>query len=159
MEARAWKLLGVTIGVALAGGDRYILGLGTIEPRKNLVGLIIGASVVFMFSSLAINAVTRAAGAIARKWLQEQHALAIREKHDGALADRAYTNSCTAGSGDADVGRLALEVLLVAGNAGKAGVVPLEVVMLRGEQLVNIAVTPRAKRRLPAAETAMCALT
>ena len=38
--------------------------------------------------------------------------------------------------GDADVGRLALEVLLVALNAGKARVVPLEVVVLRGEKLV-----------------------
>ena len=35
-----------------------------VSDPKNLVGLIIGASVVFMFSSLAINAVTRAAGAI-----------------------------------------------------------------------------------------------
>ena len=35
-----------------------------MSDPKNLVGLIIGASVVFMFSSLAINAVTRAAGAI-----------------------------------------------------------------------------------------------
>ena len=33
------------------------------NPR-NLVGLLIGASVVFLFSGLAINAVTRAAGAI-----------------------------------------------------------------------------------------------
>ncbi|MEY4492700.1 MAG: hypothetical protein RL355_49, partial [Actinomycetota bacterium] len=31
---------------------------------KNLVGLLIGASVVFMFSGLAINAVSRAAGAV-----------------------------------------------------------------------------------------------
>ena len=30
----------------------------------NLVGLIIGASVVFLFSGLAINAVSRAAGAV-----------------------------------------------------------------------------------------------
>ena len=36
----------------------------TSSDPKNLVGLIIGASVVFMFSGLAINAVTRAAGAI-----------------------------------------------------------------------------------------------
>jgi K(+)-stimulated pyrophosphate-energized sodium pump len=39
-------------------------GVLNIADPKNLVGLIIGASVVFMFSSLAINAVTRAAGAI-----------------------------------------------------------------------------------------------
>jgi len=35
-----------------------------ITAPNSLVGLIIGASVVFMFSGLAINAVTRAAGAI-----------------------------------------------------------------------------------------------
>ena len=39
-------------------------GVLNVSDPKNLVGLIIGASVVFMFSSLAINAVTRAAGAI-----------------------------------------------------------------------------------------------
>ena len=37
--------------------------LDVANPR-NLVGLIIGASVVFMFSGLAINAVSRAAGAV-----------------------------------------------------------------------------------------------
>ena len=31
---------------------------------SNLVGLIIGAAVVFLFSGLAINAVSRAAGAV-----------------------------------------------------------------------------------------------
>ena len=35
-----------------------------VSDPKNLVGLLIGASVVFLFSALAINAVTRAAGAI-----------------------------------------------------------------------------------------------
>ena len=35
-----------------------------VSDPKNLVGLIIGASVVFLFSGLAINAVSRAAGAI-----------------------------------------------------------------------------------------------
>jgi K(+)-stimulated pyrophosphate-energized sodium pump len=39
-------------------------GVLNVSDPKNLVGLIVGASVVFMFSSLAINAVTRAAGAI-----------------------------------------------------------------------------------------------
>jgi K(+)-stimulated pyrophosphate-energized sodium pump len=39
-------------------------GVLNVSDPKNLVGLIIGAAVVFMFSSLAINAVTRAAGAI-----------------------------------------------------------------------------------------------
>ena len=37
--------------------------LDVADPR-NLVGLIIGAAVVFMFSGLAINAVSRAAGAV-----------------------------------------------------------------------------------------------
>ena len=37
--------------------------LDVADPR-NLVGLIIGASVVFMFSGLAVNAVSRAAGAV-----------------------------------------------------------------------------------------------
>jgi K(+)-stimulated pyrophosphate-energized sodium pump len=39
-------------------------GVLNVSDPKNLVGLIIGASVVFLFSGLAINAVTRAAGAI-----------------------------------------------------------------------------------------------
>ncbi|MFZ9809413.1 MAG: sodium/proton-translocating pyrophosphatase, partial [Candidatus Nanopelagicaceae bacterium] len=37
--------------------------LDVADPR-NLVGLIIGASVVFLFSGLAVNAVSRAAGAV-----------------------------------------------------------------------------------------------
>jgi len=59
--------------VAIAGGgvkvpdiiDRaqYGADLDVSNPR-NLVGLIIGASVVFFFSGLAINAVSRAAGAV-----------------------------------------------------------------------------------------------
>jgi K(+)-stimulated pyrophosphate-energized sodium pump len=44
--------------------DLEYSGILNVADPKNLVGLIIGASVVFMFSSLAINAVTRAAGAI-----------------------------------------------------------------------------------------------
>jgi K(+)-stimulated pyrophosphate-energized sodium pump len=44
--------------------DLEYSGVLNVSDPKNLVGLIIGASVVFMFSSLAINAVTRAAGAI-----------------------------------------------------------------------------------------------
>jgi K(+)-stimulated pyrophosphate-energized sodium pump len=39
-------------------------GILNVADPKNLVGLLIGASVVFMFSGLAINAVSRAAGAI-----------------------------------------------------------------------------------------------
>jgi K(+)-stimulated pyrophosphate-energized sodium pump len=40
------------------------IGVLNVGDPKNLVGLLIGACVVFMFSGLAINAVTRAAGAI-----------------------------------------------------------------------------------------------
>ena len=40
------------------------IGVLNVSDPKNLVGLIIGASVVFLFSGLAINAVTRAAGAV-----------------------------------------------------------------------------------------------
>jgi K(+)-stimulated pyrophosphate-energized sodium pump len=39
-------------------------GVLNIADPRNLVGLIIGASVVFLFSGLAINAVSRAAGAV-----------------------------------------------------------------------------------------------
>jgi len=42
---------------------QYFGVLNIADPR-NLVGLIIGASVVFLFSGLAINAVSRAAGAV-----------------------------------------------------------------------------------------------
>jgi K(+)-stimulated pyrophosphate-energized sodium pump len=42
---------------------QYSAVLDVSNPR-NLVGLIIGASVVFLFSGLAINAVSRAAGAV-----------------------------------------------------------------------------------------------
>jgi K(+)-stimulated pyrophosphate-energized sodium pump len=40
------------------------LGVLDVSNPRNLVGLLIGASVVFLFSGLAINAVARAAGAI-----------------------------------------------------------------------------------------------
>jgi K(+)-stimulated pyrophosphate-energized sodium pump len=39
-------------------------GILDVADPRNLVGLIIGASVVFLFSGLAINAVSRAAGAV-----------------------------------------------------------------------------------------------
>jgi len=50
-------------GLLKSAGDAYSGVLNVADP-KNLVGLILGASVVFLFSALAINAVTRAAGAI-----------------------------------------------------------------------------------------------
>ena len=40
------------------------LGVLNVGDPRNLVGLIIGAAVVFLFSGLAINAVSRAAGAV-----------------------------------------------------------------------------------------------
>ncbi|MBM3743485.1 MAG: sodium-translocating pyrophosphatase [Actinobacteria bacterium] len=50
------------VGSTVAGLE-YQGVLDVADPR-NLVGLIIGASVVFLFSGLAINAVSRAAGAV-----------------------------------------------------------------------------------------------
>ena len=50
------------VGATVAGLE-YQGVLDVADPR-NLVGLIIGASVVFLFSGLAINAVSRAAGAV-----------------------------------------------------------------------------------------------
>jgi K(+)-stimulated pyrophosphate-energized sodium pump len=50
-------------GLLKSAGVAYSGVLNVADP-KNLVGLILGASVVFLFSALAINAVTRAAGAI-----------------------------------------------------------------------------------------------
>jgi K(+)-stimulated pyrophosphate-energized sodium pump len=48
---------------ATASNYQYAGILNVADPR-NLVGLIIGAAVVFLFSGLAINAVSRAAGAV-----------------------------------------------------------------------------------------------
>ena len=50
-------------GLGVQDATQYLGVLDVSNPR-NLVGLLIGASVVFLFSGLAINAVTRAAGAI-----------------------------------------------------------------------------------------------
>ena len=47
----------------IADPDQF-LGVLNVANPANLVGLIIGASVVFLFSGLAINAVSRAAGAV-----------------------------------------------------------------------------------------------
>jgi K(+)-stimulated pyrophosphate-energized sodium pump len=44
--------------------DIQFSGVLDVANPRNLVGLIIGAAVVFMFSGLAINAVSRAAGAV-----------------------------------------------------------------------------------------------
>ncbi len=44
-------------------GNEILNALNVADPR-NLVGLLIGAAVVFLFSGLAINAVSRSAGAV-----------------------------------------------------------------------------------------------
>ena len=51
------------VGSASGLASQYSGVLDVADPR-NLVGLIIGASVVFLFSGLAVNAVSRAAGAV-----------------------------------------------------------------------------------------------
>ena len=49
----------------IAAGNKFIQDAqGVITNPSTLVGLLLGAAVVFLFSGLAINAVTRAAGAI-----------------------------------------------------------------------------------------------
>jgi len=44
--------------------DLQYLGILNVADPRNLVGLLVGAAVVFLFSGLAINAVSRAAGAV-----------------------------------------------------------------------------------------------
>jgi K(+)-stimulated pyrophosphate-energized sodium pump len=48
-------------------------GILDIASPRNLVGLIIGAAVVFLFSGLAINAVSRAAGAVVLEVRRQFH--------------------------------------------------------------------------------------
>ena len=52
-----------TIGTALGENSDLLQSFLVFDPRA-LVGVLIGGAVVFLFSGLAINAVTRAAGAI-----------------------------------------------------------------------------------------------
>jgi len=54
--------IGGTIGEV--GQNIQYYGVLDVANPSNLVGLIIGAAVVFLFSGLAINAVSRAAGAV-----------------------------------------------------------------------------------------------
>src|SRR6266498_186588 len=51
-------------GISAAAVQNQILNLLNIANPRNLVGLLVGASVVFLFSGLAINAVSRSAGAV-----------------------------------------------------------------------------------------------
>ncbi|HEY7043315.1 MAG TPA: sodium-translocating pyrophosphatase [Nocardioidaceae bacterium] len=60
--SEAEKLTGA--GDLSAGDVLDLLGVLNVADPKNLVGLLIGASVVFLFAGLAINAVGRAAGAV-----------------------------------------------------------------------------------------------
>jgi K(+)-stimulated pyrophosphate-energized sodium pump len=53
----------ISAGIVASSISEYS-GVIDITNPKNLVGLIIGAAVVFLFSGLAINAVGRAAGAV-----------------------------------------------------------------------------------------------
>ncbi len=56
---------GTTVPLSLSGSDPLqYAGVLNVGNPKNLVGLIIGASVVFLFSGLAVNAVSRAAGRV-----------------------------------------------------------------------------------------------
>jgi K(+)-stimulated pyrophosphate-energized sodium pump len=51
-------------GKTIADQALQFQGVLDVADSRNLVGLVIGASVVFLFSGLAINAVSRAAGAV-----------------------------------------------------------------------------------------------
>jgi K(+)-stimulated pyrophosphate-energized sodium pump len=57
-------LKGGNVATLSAQDQLQYLGVIDIANPRNLVGLLIGAAVVFLFSGLAINAVSRAAGAV-----------------------------------------------------------------------------------------------
>jgi K(+)-stimulated pyrophosphate-energized sodium pump len=60
----AIKIAVIDAGKSASSVALEFTGVLDIADPRNLVGLIIGASVVFMFSGLAINAVSRAAAAV-----------------------------------------------------------------------------------------------
>ena len=61
----AWQSALDDVGAAAAEVETFTQdAMGLVTAPNILVGLILGAAVVFLFSGLAINAVTRAAGAI-----------------------------------------------------------------------------------------------
>ena len=64
----------VDSGVNINNLNIQYFGVLDVANPRNLVGLIIGAAVVFMFSGLAINAVSRAAGAVVHE-VREQFRL------------------------------------------------------------------------------------
>jgi K(+)-stimulated pyrophosphate-energized sodium pump len=53
-----------TLATSLTGATETVESLLNVANPRNLVGLLIGVSVVFLFSGLAINAVSRSAGAV-----------------------------------------------------------------------------------------------
>ena len=60
----AIKAAVITAGKRAADVAPQFQGVLDVADPRNLVGLIIGAAVVFLFSGLAVNAVSRAAGAV-----------------------------------------------------------------------------------------------
>jgi K(+)-stimulated pyrophosphate-energized sodium pump len=60
----AKELNGVNVNTLSVHSRAGLNGILNVADPANLVGLLIGASVVFLFSGLAINAVGRAAGAV-----------------------------------------------------------------------------------------------
>ncbi|MFM1917336.1 MAG: hypothetical protein RJB01_851 [Actinomycetota bacterium] len=60
----AFEELNVTDALGSVADPEQYEGILNVANPANLVGLIIGAAVVFLFSGLAINAVSRAAGAV-----------------------------------------------------------------------------------------------
>ncbi|BCB86435.1 sodium-translocating pyrophosphatase [Phytohabitans suffuscus] len=54
----------IRASIVEAGSDLSLDELLNVANPRNLVGLIVGAAVVFLFSGLAINAVSRSAGAV-----------------------------------------------------------------------------------------------
>ncbi|MCK0113138.1 sodium-translocating pyrophosphatase [Ornithinimicrobium sp. F0845] len=79
--------IGELTGGSVDDGADIFQSLLVFDPRA-LVGIIIGGSVVFMFSGLAINAVTRAAGAIVfevrRQFREKPGIMNFSEKPDYA---------------------------------------------------------------------------
>jgi len=53
-----------TLAASLSGAVESVESLLNVANPRNLVGLLIGVAVVFLFSGLAINAVSRSAGAV-----------------------------------------------------------------------------------------------
>ncbi|HZM84633.1 MAG TPA: sodium-translocating pyrophosphatase [Candidatus Limnocylindrales bacterium] len=53
-----------TLATSLTGAAETVDALLNVANPRNLVGLLIGVAVVFLFSGLAINAVSRSAGAV-----------------------------------------------------------------------------------------------